>query len=206
MLPPLTPRRVADDVFEIAVSTPAEAQRLAHALRQQGFAEDVVAGLDSVSIRFDPIALATVTTGLQTVQVPAGDSLQAGNIVEIGIEYGGEAGADLEQICAHTGLSIADFIALHTKAIHTVEMIGFTPGFSYISGLPEGFEVPRLSHPRPLVPAGAVGISVAFTGIYALPGPGGWPLIGRTSEILFDPAKDEPFLLKPGQRVRFRAA
>jgi KipI family sensor histidine kinase inhibitor len=193
-------------VFEISVSTPAEAQRLAHALRQQDLAEDIVAGLDSVSIRFDPTTLDAVTTGLQTVKVRADDSLQAGNLVEIGIEYGGEAGADLEQVCAHTGLSIADFIALHTGAIHTVEMIGFTPGFSYISGLPEGLEVPRLSHPRPRVPAGAVGISAAFTGIYALPGPGGWPLIGRTSEILFDPAKDEPFLLKPGQQVRFRAA
>jgi len=187
MSPPLAPRRVADDVFE-------------------GFAEDIVAGLDSVSIRFDPIVLETVTKELQTVKVPADDSLQASNIVEIGIEYGGEAGTDLEQVCVHTGLSIADFIALHTKAIHTVEMIGFTPGFSYISGLPEGFDVPRLSHPRPRVPAGAVGISAAFTGIYALPGPGGWPLIGRTSEVLFDPIKDEPFLLKPGQRVRFRAA
>lgn len=206
MSPPLAPRRVADDVFEISVSTPAEAQRLAHALRQQDLAEDIVAGLDSVSIRFDPTTLDAVTTGLQTVKVRADDSLQAGNLVEIGIEYGGEAGADLEQVCAHTGLSIADFIALHTGAIHTVEMIGFTPGFSYISGLPEGLEVPRLSHPRPRVPAGAVGISAAFTGIYALPGPGGWPLIGRTSEILFDPAKDEPFLLKPGQQVRFRAA
>lgn len=205
MSPPLAPRRVADDVFEVAVPTPAEAQRLAHALRQQGFAEDIVAGLDSVSIRFDPIALDAVTTELQTVKMRVDERLQASNTVEIGIEYGGEAGADLEQVCAYTGLSIADFIALHTEEIHTVEMIGFTPGFSYISGLPEGFEVPRLSHPRPRVPAGAVGISAAFTGIYALPGPGGWPLIGRTSEILFDPAKDEPFLLKPGQRVRFRA-
>jgi inhibitor of KinA len=35
--------------------------------------------------------------------------------------------------------------------------------------------------------------------------PGGWQLIGRTTAVLFDPARDEPALLAPGDRVRFRA-
>ena len=97
------------------------------------------------------------------------------------------------------------FTFTHTKADHLVEMIGFTPGFSYISGLPGAFEIPRLGTPRPRVPAGSIGISAAFTGIYALAGPGGWPLIGRTQETLFDPNASEPFRLQPGQRVRFKA-
>ncbi|MEM9054169.1 MAG: 5-oxoprolinase subunit PxpB [Pseudomonadota bacterium] len=205
MSPDLVPRRVADDVFEIVVASPATAQQLAQALRQEGFAEDVVAGLASVSIRFDPMTIDTLTARLQGIKMPFKGEEQPTEINEVTIEYGGEAGPDLEQVCAHAGLSVVDFIALHTKSEHTVEMIGFTPGFSYISGLPEGFKVPRLSQPRSRVPAGAVGISAAFTGIYALPGPGGWPLIGRTTATLFDRDTDEHFLLKPGQRVRFRA-
>ncbi len=35
--------------------------------------------------------------------------------------------------------------------------------------------------------------------------PGGWNLIGRTPVKLFDPQKDPPTLLRPGDRVRFRA-
>jgi allophanate hydrolase subunit 1 len=33
--------------------------------------------------------------------------------------------------------------------------------------------------------------------------PGGWQLIGRTDERLFDPDRAEPALLRPGDRVRF---
>jgi hypothetical protein len=35
--------------------------------------------------------------------------------------------------------------------------------------------------------------------------PGGWHLIGRTPLALFDPARESPCLLAPGDRVRFRA-
>ena len=83
--------------------------------------------------------------------------------------------------------------------------MGFTPGFAYISGMPDGLNITRLDLPRSRVPAGLVGLSAAFTGLYALAGPGGWPLIGRTEATLFSPARANPFLLAPGQRVRFIA-
>jgi KipI family sensor histidine kinase inhibitor len=55
------------------------------------------------------------------------------------------------------------------------------------------------------VPAGSVAIGGAQTGIYPRELPGGWQLLGRTPLQLFDPARAEPALLRPGQRVRFRA-
>lgn len=201
----LTPIRVADDVFEVAVESPAEAQGLASALRQTPGAEDVVAGLDRVAIKFDPAEIERVRASLKHVRPTDEYSRSEASPVEIAIRYGGEHGPDLEPVCAALGLSTDSFVAAHTGAVHTVEMIGFTPGFSYISGLPEGFSIPRLATPRPRVPAGSVGISAAFTGIYALDGPGGWPLIGRTDAELFRADRDAPFLLTPGQRVRFRA-
>ena len=56
------------------------------------------------------------------------------------------------------------------------------------------------------VPAGSVGIGGAQTGIYPATSPGGWQLIGRTSHVLFDPARPQPTLLLPGDRVRFTIA
>ena len=44
------------------------------------------------------------------------------------------------------------------------------------------------------------------TGIYSIPNPGGWNLIGRTETELFDLNRgdgEEAFLLRPGDRVKF---
>jgi len=51
--------------------------------------------------------------------------------------------------------------------------------------------------------AGSVGIAHGRTGLYALPVPGGWSLIGRTNLALFDPDAHPINLLQVGTRVRF---
>ncbi len=198
-------RRIADDVFEYRVETSRDAQALAAQLRALDLAEDVVAGLDTVSLRFDPEKLTALEAALAMLKPnEAGFQLES-ETIELSIRYGGEFGPDLATICDQTGLSESAFIALHTEQTHSVEMIGFTPGFSYISGLPDGFAVPRLSQPRSRVPAGSVGVSSDYTGVYALAGPGGWPLIGRIQDQLFDPDSASPFRLRPGHRVKFKA-
>ena len=104
-----------------------------------------------------------------------------------------------------TGLLQKELIALHTGQEYRVDMLGFTPGFAYIGGLDAALDVPRLPQPRMHVAAGSIGIADGRTGVYALPGPGGWPIIGRTSLTLFDALSDQPFLLQAGYRVRFTA-
>jgi KipI family sensor histidine kinase inhibitor len=84
-------------------------------------------------------------------------------------------------------------------------MIGFAPGFPYLSGLDPALALPRLATPRTAVPAGSVAIGGAQTGIYPRESPGGWRLLGRTPVRLFDPMREPPALLAPGDRVRFRA-
>jgi len=200
----LNPRRIADDVIEIACESPAEAQALARGLRGSGLAEEVVAGLACVAIRFHPSNAARLDAFLAGMgKAPALPQSQ-GEPVVIPVRYGGADGPDLQRVADEIGLSPDAFIDLHSGREHTVDLMGFTPGFSYISGLPGTFRVPRLDQPRPRVPAGSVGVSVAFTGIYALPGPGGWPLIGRTDTQLFTPGSEAPFLLSPGQKLTFR--
>ena len=201
----LTPIRTADDTFELSVETSQQAHGIADALRQNALVEEVVAGLDRVAIHFAPQHTEAVESFLREIKPPENAPAPQDETVEIAIHYGGEHGPDFEAVCNALNLSAEAFIALHSGRLHTVEMIGFTPGFAYLSGLPEACKLPRLADPRPRLPAGSIGISGGFTGIYALDGPGGWPLIGRTRATLFDLTRDEPFLLQPGQQVQFRS-
>lgn len=201
----LTPVRIADDIFEIRADTPRQAQKLASALRAEEMVEDVVAGLASVCIKFNPRQQDKIADWLGAFAPSPKDDESVAAPLTIDIRYGGADGPDFAMICEALSLSPEALIAMHTDQNHIVEMIGFTPGFAYISGLPDQAKVPRLSNPRSRVPAGSVGISAAFTGIYSLAGPGGWPLIGRTAQTLFDPDAETPFLLQPGQRLKFKA-
>jgi KipI family sensor histidine kinase inhibitor len=125
--------------------------------------------------------------------------------VDIPVCYGGDYGADLTAVAAHARLDPEAVVARHTAASYKVAMLGFAPGFPYLLGLDSALQVPRRASPRTRVPAGSVAIGGAQTGIYPRELPGGWQLIGRTPLTLFDPARDPPCLLAPGDRVRFHA-
>lgn len=126
-------------------------------------------------------------------------------VVEIPVCYGGIFGPDLDAVASHTNLTTAEVIRLHTAAEYLVYMIGFAPGFPYLGGLNKQLITPRKEAPRPRIPAGAVGIAGAQTGIYPLETPGGWQLIGRTPLRLFRPEAAQPSLLQAGDKVRFVA-
>ncbi|WP_375435441.1 5-oxoprolinase subunit PxpB [uncultured Hymenobacter sp.] len=159
--------------------------------------------LASKAGRLDPYA--TVASYLQELlrHVPAPASGAASPVVEVPVCYGGRFGPDLEWLARHTALTPKQVVALHTKPEYLVYMIGFAPGFPYLGGLNELLAAPRKDQPRAEVPAGSVGIAGKQTGIYSLPTPGGWQLIGRTPRRLFTPEATSPSLLRAGQRLRF---
>ncbi len=121
------------------------------------------------------------------------------------VRYGGEDGPDLAEVARLLGLTQDEIVSLHTGADYEVRFIGFAPGFPYLAGLPDALLTPRREAPRRQVPAGSVAIAGAQAGIYPLATPGGWNLLGRTSAVIFDPRRDSPGLLAPGDRVRFVA-
>ena len=129
----------------------------------------------------------------------------AARLIEIPVCYDAEFGFDLDRVVEHTRLSEREIIDLHSSAEYRVACIGFVPGFTFLAGLPKNLATPRRDVPRKEIPAGSVGIGGAQTGIYPLRSPGGWNLIGRTPLKLFDPSKNPPTLLHPGDRVCFRA-
>lgn len=124
-------------------------------------------------------------------------------VVEIPVVYGGEDGPDLAASAARSGMTEESFALAHAEAEYDVAMIGFAPGFPYLSGLPGRLAQPRRQTPRLRVPAGSVGIAGGQTGVYPVASPGGWQIIGRTAARLFRPEEREPFLLGPGDRVKF---
>jgi KipI family sensor histidine kinase inhibitor len=112
-------------------------------------------------------------------------------------------GVDLETVAATTGLSVEEVITRHSRRTYTVDLLGFVPGFAYLSELDTALHLPRRAQPRPRVAAGSVAIAAAQTAVYPLDTPGGWHIIGRTQTVMFDPTRDGPALLSPGDTVRF---
>jgi len=135
---------------------------------------------------------------LSEIKIPPPDT------VEIPVCYGGELGPDIKFVAEHNSMTTDDVIRIHSQNEYRIYMIGFTPGFPFLGGLPEVLYTPRLETPRSFVPEGSVGIANNQTGIYPVASPGGWQLIGRTPIRLFTPASSNPFLYKAGDRIKFK--
>lgn len=84
-----------------------------------------------------------------------------------------------------------------------VYMYGFAPGYAYMDGVPTALHLPRKPVPVRSRPAGTIMIAGGQCLITSLPMPTGWWVIGatRTAVLRDDPAR--PFLLQPGDTVRF---
>lgn len=131
-----------------------------------------------------------------------------GRRLELPVVYGaeaGEAGADLAAVADRIGLSQADLVEAHTAAEYRVHMIGFQPGYAYLGGLDARLAIPRRATPRPSVPAGSIAIAGGLAAVFSVASPSGWHLLGRTPVRIFDLAAPDPFALRAGDRIRFRA-
>jgi KipI family sensor histidine kinase inhibitor len=191
---------------------------LAARLRAGGIWRDVIAGYDSLLASFDPallnsrnalerlhaaLELEDAALAARSKMADEASPVEDQDIVEIPVYYGGESGPDMENIMARSGLGEDEVISRHCAPIYRVCMMGFVPGFTFLSEAPKALHHPRHHKPRLIVPCGSVGIGGWQTGIYSLPSPGGWQIIGRTSLDIFDANRPEPFLLKAGDRLRF---
>ena len=160
-------------------------------------------GTDLVALRADLLAVVAPVVAAAGAGPGVGAAAGDPRLVTIPVRYDGP---DLDDVARHTGLTVAEVTVAHEASRWEVAFCGFVPGFAYLVGGDPRLEVPRRSTPRTVVPAGAVALAGRYSGIYPRPSPGGWQLIGRTSAVLFDPHRESPALLRPGDRVRFVAS
>jgi KipI family sensor histidine kinase inhibitor len=169
---------------------------------------DVVPGLTTICVHArTPADAGSFASPLQLLlRTTSGSAHVRGRLIELPVAYGGGDGPDLDAVAEAAGLTPAEVIRRHAAPTYHVFMLGFMPGFPYLGPVDEAIRVPRLGTPRLRVAAGSVGLAGAQTGIYPRESPGGWRIIGRTPEWLFDPARTPPTRLAPGDRVRFIAS
>lgn len=121
-------------------------------------------------------------------------------VVDIPIRYDG---ADLADVAEMSGMSTDELVAAHSGRVYVAFFLGFLPGFAYCGRLDPRIKAPRLERPRERVAPGTVAVADGQTGIYPFQSAGGWRLIGSTDAVMFDPAREQPSLLRAGDRVRF---
>jgi KipI family sensor histidine kinase inhibitor len=190
----------------------ARALALAAWVRAQDWpgVRDVVPAMASVAVHVSPGAAAgRAVADLLAAHLDAGgeEALpETASPIEIAVAYGGDDGPDLAQVAAFTGRSQEEVVRRHCAVTYRVCMLGFLPGFPYLGFVDPAIRVPRRAAPRTRVARGAVGLAGAQTGIYPRESPGGWQIIGRTDERLFDASRMPPARLAPGDRVRFVAS
>jgi 5-oxoprolinase (ATP-hydrolysing) subunit B len=159
----------------------------------------------SLLVHYDPVQIDFDTLGeklISLAQQPAPPVTKTRRW-RIPVAYGGEHGIDLEDVAKTLKTTPDDIVARHVGGDYRVAMIGFSPGWSYLSGLADFLHMPRRQNPRLLTPAGTISIGGVQTGVQCVAGPSGWHLLGRTAVKTYQLHRDPIFLLEPGDRVTF---
>jgi KipI family sensor histidine kinase inhibitor len=175
-------------------------------------AQEPIAGISetvptyrSLLVHYDPAQIDFETLGpklLDLAQRPVPAS-EKSRLWRIPVAYGGEYGIDLEDVAKTLHTTPDDVVARHVAGDYRVAMLGFTPGWSYLSGLQESLHMPRRQNPRLLTPAGTISVGGVQAGVQCLAGPSGWHLLGCTPVRTYQLHRDPIFLLEPGDRVKF---
>ncbi|MDB5633292.1 MAG: allophanate hydrolase [Tardiphaga sp.] len=161
----------------------------------------------SLLVHYDPLQTGFETLGEKLVELalrPLPEAT-ATRRWRIPVVYGGENGIDLEDVAKTLNITPDEVVARHVGGDYRVAMIGFTPGWSYLSGLPGSMQMSRRQNPRLLTPPGTISIGGIQTGVQCLAGPSGWHLLGRTAVRTYQLHRDPIFLLEPGDAVTFTA-
>jgi KipI family sensor histidine kinase inhibitor len=198
---------IGDDALAVKTSDPAQRNALAAALRASGAWRDVVPGKREVTVQFNPLELppraALERLKAQCQSIPAGET-NAVRAITLQMQADETSAPDLARLAAENGLSQSGFLQCVIASPLIVDMMGFTAGFAYVTGVDPSLAAARLDVPRQRVAVGSVGFISGQLGLYALAGPAGWPIIGRVTEPLFDAQSATPFTLEAGMRISLR--
>ncbi|UTB81366.1 5-oxoprolinase subunit PxpB [Staphylococcus carnosus] len=141
---------------------------------------------------------------LQSIKIEVKHGESVNMPTEIPMIYGGEYGPDLEDLLEFYNLDKEEFIKLHSQKTYFVSMMGYSPGFPYLTGMNERLYINHTVDGKKFIPAGSVILEGKKCGIVTTDTYGDWIVIGYTPVKLFDPSKEDFTLLKLGDTVRFK--
>lgn len=191
---------------EMDIHTQRRIWWLARQAEAWSWVKEAVPGMSNLMLVFSqpPRNPDSVKDDLLTTWARAEELHLEGRIVELPVTYGGEYGPHIDDVVAHTGLTIDEIVGIHTEPLYTVFALGSHPGYCYLGGMDRRIATPRRKVPVRNLPGGAVSIGGSQTGVSASPGPSGWNTIGHTDMVFFDPLRTPPALLAPGDMIRFK--
>jgi 5-oxoprolinase (ATP-hydrolysing) subunit B len=180
---------------------------IALAAAELGGVVETVPSYRSLLICYEPLEISfqQLVTELRRM-LSADDRMPASGSVAwtVPVVYDPPCAEDLAEVAHHLSLTEEQVITIHSEADYQVYAVGFAPGLPYLGGLPPALHISRREKPRPRVAAGAVMIGGIQAAIVPVPMPSAWYSLGRTPLRLFDLGRQDPFLFRPGDRVRFR--
>lgn len=209
--PELLPLGLDGVLIRFATTWSEEANSAAQALAAALSADpipgqtEVAPGLGSVLLRFDRLATqrAEVLAALRHRLDDTPAAPVAARHWRVPACFGGTWGADLAEAAALAGRSESALISELCATDLRVLALGFAPGQPYLGTLPAHWQMPRLPALTPRVAAGTITTALRQIVLFAAPSPTGWRALGRTAFRPFAATTEEPFLLRPGDFLRF---
>ncbi|MEU9448990.1 carboxyltransferase domain-containing protein [Streptomyces sp. NPDC048277] len=171
---------------------------------------DVVSGLESLLIEFDPLqtALDHVAYAARLVArwapSPSDHAHRARAVQQftIPVVFDDGTGPDLASVAEELGLSPAEVVEAIAESTFTIVLLG-----AAMAPMMDGLKVPRpvrrRAEPRTDVAPGAVMIAGTNAIIQPFPGPTGWRVVGRTPYTVVDISRPDPVSFGTGDVVRF---
>ena len=198
-----------DDILTAACPDGDNIQAKVDVFLQSQLWEEVVRGMTDLTVKYDPLAMSGAEAEqhfrkLWNAPLSARELPSEPRILDA--SFADSDAPDGQMAADALGIDVEALPAWLAERSYRVTMMGFQPGFAYLEDVdPENLPtLPRLAIPRQRVAAGSIGFLGGRACIYALDGPGGWPIIGRVREPLFRRDNSQRFLLKPGQTLQFR--
>ena len=198
-IPDSDPRRRRDDIIEF---------RTRLLSRPPAGVLDVVSGLESLLIEFDPIDTSPEHLDYAArllAELPDARSSAArasSRHFTIPVVFDDEAGPDLVSVAEETGTSVDDLGASIASSTFTIALLGAAMA-PMMDGLTLPRRVRRRAEPRTDVSPGSLMIAGTHAIIQPFPGPSGWRVVGRTSRTIVDITREAPISFAIGDRVRF---
>lgn len=199
---------ICDDWIGVDLPDQHHVQTVCHLLEVQSSWIEIIPGLQSLAVQFDPAqifaeeAAQLLRSSIKNVD---SDVPTSAKTVTIPVCHDEDFAPDLAMVAEKIGIAPSDFASWHADQGYRVVLIGFMPGFAYLRSDTAITGLKRLKRPRQLIPSGSIGMIETQACIYPFSSPGGWPIIGKTPEHLFNPEQSNPALLAAGDNIKFQS-